>query len=105
MSLPRQYIKTYPLMLPTSFPNSNNERFLLLSLFMLSLKNRDSEEKKNKKNNRGRWCRSVTLNRARGGRDIYGQLSEFPVNLLIQLNNHHYKNFIVLKSIEQYRLT
>jgi hypothetical protein len=37
------------------------------------------------------------------GGDIYEQLSEFPINLLLQQDHHRYKNFTVLKDIEQYR--
>ena len=39
------------------------------------------------------------------GGDIYEQLSEFPVNLSLQLNHHYYKNFIVIKNLGQYRST
>jgi hypothetical protein len=40
-----------------------------------------------------------------GGGDLYEQLSEFPVNLSLQLGHHYYKNFVILKDLGQYRST
>ena len=35
-----------------------------------------------------------------GGGDSNEQLSEFPINLSLQLDHHYYKNFTILKDID-----
>jgi hypothetical protein len=40
-----------------------------------------------------------------GGGDFYKQLSEFPINLSLQLNHRYYKSFIMIKDLGQCRFT
>ena len=37
------------------------------------------------------------------GENVYEQLSKFTINLSLQLSNHRYKNFNVLKDLGLYR--